>query len=117
MTRVQMLEAELREARAEEAREAYAARTCRVCGEKDDSNGGLNGYLTDFTVTIAEGEEGYSHIASHLCEVCLETVTEALAGVGVSIHAHGGICFLEARDCPGADHPKDCPAPEDQYDR
>lgn len=115
MTRVQMLEAELREARAEEAREAFAARKCRACGERDDSNGGSNGYLTDFTITIAQSEEGYSHIDSQLCSVCLEKVTEALAGVGVAMHAHGGICFLEDLACPGASDPQDCPTPEPQY--
>ena len=100
---------------AEERESAWAARACRACGEVDVEYGGCRGYLTSFEVAIARGEEGHSVIDSWLCEEHLVTITDALNDAGVSIHAHGGICFLEDMKCPGHVSMEDCPAPESQY--
>lgn len=109
------LEAELRRLAAEEREAAWAARSCRVCGEKDVAYGGEKGYLTPFEVRVNPGEEGHSEINSFLCEPHLEYFTDALADAGITIHAHGGICFLEDRCCPGHKNMDDCKTPEEQY--
>lgn len=109
------LQAELRRLEREEQEAAWAARSCRVCGERDEQYGGVKGYLTSFNLRISEGEEGHSVIDSWLCDEDLPMVTEALAECGIVMHAHGGICFLEDQTCPGASSMQACPTPEPQY--
>lgn len=110
------LERELRRLRRLEQDIVFAARRCRICGEPDEENGGMKGFLTSMNIRISEGEEGHSVIEGWLCDEDLPMVTEALAECGLVIHAHGGICFLEDQTCPGAQSRAACPTPEAQYE-
>lgn len=89
---------------------------CHWCGKTDSENED-DGYgpCVDITVTMANGEEGYAQVVRHACDEHLQSTAERLIELGFGLHAHGGACFLEPKDCPGARLMADCPAPEPQY--
>lgn len=86
---------------------------CVICGADEEANDNLP--LTDVTVIVADGEEGHSSVRRFYCEEHLDDAVEALMGIGLKQHRHGGICFLEDETCPGHTDMCACPIPED-YD-
>lgn len=82
---------------------------CYACGISSNE-----AYLTEFHVIVAQQEEGHSDVRRYFCEFHAPDISYAFRQLGFTVHAHGGICELEA-DCPGEDNPDDCPTPEPQY--
>lgn len=67
--------------------------------------------LTDFTVTILPGEEGYSEVTQILCQEHNIEVTKVLIVLGFGSHNHHGTCTLDAQEqCGGYGK---CPTPAD----
>lgn len=67
--------------------------------------------LTDVTVIVADGEEGYSNVTLLLCYEHLDPVAEALCKLGFIDHRHGSTSTLEDQNCPGHKRMEDCPTP------
>lgn len=83
--------------------------SCANCGRsKDDVDYGL---LTDVTVIIADGEEGYSNVTLLLCDDDLVRVALGLRNLGFIDHRHGSTSTLESPNCAGYDNMDDCPTP------
>lgn len=111
------IEQELAALKREQQMQEWLERTCKTCGEPCEERGGTKGYFTEVEVTVAPGEEGFSNIKSYLCEECLVDFTDAMQKLNFVIHAHGGICYLEAEDCPAYQKSSSaCPTPEKQYE-
>jgi len=68
-------------------------------------------FLTDATVVVADGEEGYSNVTLLLCSDHLDLVAEGLGKLGFIDHRHGATSTLEDRNCPGFSHLDQCPTP------
>lgn len=104
----------LQEVRMREAEEEAAREKCRVCGAKvgdPDID-----YLTDFEITVARQEEGHSNVRGYLCEEHMIVFADSMQLLNMTLHVHGGICFLEDTTCPGHANTEDCPTPEAQYE-
>jgi hypothetical protein len=71
---------------------------CSRC--KSDGVNTLSQSFVDFTVTCAQGEEGYASIRQWICDDCLPAMQDALIALGFKDHHHGGINFLEDENCP-----------------
>lgn len=74
-------------------------RYCSQCGISEDDD--YDNYLVDFTLTVADGEEGFAQVTQFICGNCHDKMAEALIALGFKDHRHGGINFLEAKDCGG----------------
>lgn len=70
---------------------------CSVCGISEDDE--PNNLLTDCTIVIADGEEGFASITQFWCGDCLELKITELTNIGFKDHRHGGINYLEDPDC------------------
>jgi hypothetical protein len=71
----------------------------------------------DVTVEIALNEEGYDRLRRYVCDDDLAAVQEDFLQMGLGVHRHGGIHYIEVRDCPGLLDPRKCPTPEDEEER
>lgn len=83
--------------------------SCVVCHRsRDEVEFGL---LTDITVVVADGEEGYSNVTLLLCDDDLNGLAETLRKLGFIDHRHGSTSTLEDIDCPGYYDMARCPIP------
>lgn len=114
---VSELEEMLEHALAEQEQAEYLARRCAVCGEADEENGGSQGYLTQFELVIARGEQDHSAVERWLCEHHLLIVSKVLVQVGVGSHYHETFNHIELDQCAGHHWYEDCPEPEDKDGR
>lgn len=87
---------------------------CDWCGRAEDSEEQEPwGPLVDFTVTVAEGEEGFAHKRMLACFECMAEVSTDLIEIGFGVHRHGGTNYLEPTDCPGHAQFGACPISDD----
>jgi hypothetical protein len=70
-------------------------RRCAVCKVSEEDE-----YLTDFRVTVAAGEEGFSDVRRFFCEVHMIPVIDSLMEMGFESHHHGSTTFLANEDHP-----------------
>ena len=102
---IALLEARIARLRAQPER-VYFCAVCRRTADEVDYEP-----LTDVTVVVADGEEGYSNVTLLLCNDDLITVTGGLQDLGFIDHRHGSTSSLEDPDCPGSSDMNDCPTP------
>jgi hypothetical protein len=103
--RIAQLEAEAERLRSQED----PVLACAVCHRtQDEVDFAL---LTDITVVVADGEEGYSNVTLLLCVDDLEPIARGLQALGFIDHRHGSTSTLEDIDCPGYQQMNDCPTP------
>jgi hypothetical protein len=76
---------------------------CSIDGEFD--------YLTEISVEVASGEEGYQRVRMYRCEEHLDSVLDALYKMGFRTHQHGTTAPLEDQACVGSEHPEECKTP------
>lgn len=81
---------------------------CSRCGISQDDE--PDGFLSDVRVITADGEEGHADVTQLLCGADLDAVLATLTEAGFKDHRHGGINFLEDRECPGWGK---CPTPNE----
>lgn len=86
---------------------------CSICGINESETGWSR--LIDIRVSVSLGEEGAADITMLLCDEHFSTIQASLLYLGFADHRHGGINFLEATWCPGADGGV-CPTPHDDED-
>jgi hypothetical protein len=100
----------LLERRLEKLRSTRASvLACAVCHRTEDEV--EFELLTDVTVVVADGEEGYSNVTLLLCIDDLAPIADGLQKLGFIDHRHGSTSTLEDRDCPGYDSMDACPTP------
>lgn len=99
------LEAKIAELRAQ-PEPTYHCAICRITPEELDYEP-----LTDVTVVVADGEEGYSSVTLLLCEDDLARVADGLQELGFTDHRHGSTSTLEDPRCPGFHDMDLCPDP------
>lgn len=75
--------------------------TCSWCGATDSDTEDMEFEwpgLVDIEITVAQYEEGYSHVKKFVCSKDYYKVIPPLVELGFGDHRHGGICHLEADD-------------------
>lgn len=87
---------------------------CSICGVNESETTGWTG-LIDVRVAMAWGEEGAADITMLLCSDHFPHIRASLLILGFGDHRHGGINFLEATWCPGANGGV-CPTPQEDED-
>jgi hypothetical protein len=81
---------------------------CAVCHLTQNE---MDELLTDVTVVVADGQEGYSNVTLLLCDHDFESIADDLVKLGFIDHRHGGTSTLEDPSCPGYLDMNACPTP------
>jgi hypothetical protein len=76
---------------------------CFVCGAtEEDTETEWNQFqwpgLMEIEITVAAGEEGYSHVKKYVCARDQVRITDALVELGFGDHRHGSTTAMEAPD-------------------
>lgn len=96
--RIETLRAEIHERQNELRTLTQPPRECYICGRDDDAT-----YLTDFTIEVNVGEEGYQHVRQYRCEEHVGRLVDLVTLAGFVTHEHGSTAYLEDITCSGVD--------------